>query len=292
LATIKSQEDNLPSYTFKLLYRTLYKTHPYGMPVIGTSDTVAGFKREDIIRHHEQFFAPDRLVLTIVGDVQTDYAVTRVKAALKDFTRPSTPLTPPIPEARQTDIRKTGAAKEKAQTHIGLGFLGVNIGSDDSYALKTLSEILAGQGGRLFVNLRDREGLAYSLSAFSREGVDPGLFGVYIGTAPDKKDAALSGIMRELASITALKVNDDELKRAKGSLIGGYTIGLQDVGSQASDMANNELYGLGYAFSKALPEKIQAVTADDVLRAGKKYITLDAYTISIVGPETDRENGK
>lgn len=289
LAGIKRQEDNLPAYTFKLLYRALYEKHPYGMPSSGTAETVAAMKRADLVSHYEKFFVPERMVLTVVGDVNKDYAIEKVKAVFKDFKKAVPPPPAPPVEERQTKIRETGAVKEKEQTHIGIGFLGTSIGSPDSYPLKVMTEVLSGQGGRLFVNLRDKKSLAYSVTAFSKEGRDDGMLGVYIGCAPAKKDEAIAGILSELKEISAVRVTGDELKRAKMSLIGGYEIGLQEVSSQASDMANNELYGLGYEFNKVYPEKIEAVTADDILRVAKKYFTLDAYTISIVGPNAGGE---
>jgi len=284
LASIARQEDNLPSYTFKLLYRALYKAHPYGMSVLGTPDTVKSFTRDDLVRRYQEVFVPERMVLTVVGDIKRDYAIARVKELFKDFKGNAAPLPVPPNEVRQAEIRTTGAVKTKEQTNIGIGFLGTSIGSDDSYALRVMTEVLSGQGGRLFLDLRDKRSLAYSVTAFSRDGVDPGIFAVYLGCAPQKKDEAIAGILRELTAIRTEKVSDQELTRAKGALIGSYAIGLQEVSSQAADMTNNELYGLGYGFSKVFPDKIGAVTADDVLRVARKYLTLDAYSISVVGP--------
>lgn len=284
LAAIARQEDNLPSYTFKLLYKALYKAHPYGMPALGTPDTVKSFTRDDLVRRYQEVFVPRRMVLTIVGDIKRDYAIARVKELFKDFKRDAAPLPVPPAEVHQVEIRTTGAVKTKEQTNIGIGFLGTSIGSEDSYPLRVMTEVLSGQGGRLFINLRDKRSLAYSVTAFSREGVDPGFFAVYLGSAPQKKDEAIAGILKELAAIRTEKVTDKELVRAKGALIGNYEIGLQEVSSQAADMTNNELYGLGYGFSKIFPDKIGAVTADDILRVARKYLTLDAYSISVVGP--------
>lgn len=281
---IKNSEDNLPSYTFKLLYKKLFTAHPYGMPSLGTPETVDSFKIEDLIAHHNKFFVPQRLVITIVGDVNKDYATETVKRYFKDFNRKAAPLTQPPVETRQTAVRSTGDVKETAQTNIGIGFLGAPLGSPESYALRVLTEVLSGQGGRLFLELRDKQSLAYSVSAFSKEGVDPGIFGIYLGCAPPKKDAAIEGILSELRKVTGQKVTEEELARAKNSLIGGYQIGLQEAASQASDITNNELYGLGYDFSNLYPAKIEAVSADDVLRVAKKVIDLNAYTISVVGP--------
>ncbi len=285
IAAIKRQEDYLPGYTFKLLYKELYRKHPYGMPVIGTVETVSSFTREDLIKHYNRIFTPKRMVLAIVGDVNTEYAIEKVKELFGDFNREPSPM-PKLPvEKRPDGVRRTGEVKEKAQVNIGIGFLGTTIGSEDSYAMSVLTEVLAGQGGRLFVELRDKKSLAYSVSAFSRDGVEPGIFALYIASAPQKKEESINGLLKELERVLNEKIPDYEIERAKNSLIGGYEIGLQSVASQAADMATNELLGLGYDYYKKYPERIEAVTADDLMRVARKYITLDAYVISVVGPK-------
>ncbi|MFQ5441832.1 MAG: M16 family metallopeptidase [Thermodesulfobacteriota bacterium] len=284
LAAIKSREDNVPAYTFKLLLKELYGAHPYGMPVLGEADTVGGITRKTLVSHYKEFFVPERMVLVIAGDVRAEYVEKKVREAFADFKRKAGRLPPPRPVKKPASIRKTGAVKDKAQTNVGIGFPGTTIGSADSYPLAVLSEVLSGQGGRLFINLRDKRSLAYSVSAFLRGGVDPGFFALYIASAPDKKEAAIKGLLDEIERIRTEKVTEAELERARNYIIGNYEIGLQSISSQASDMANNELYGLGFDFGKRFPEKISSVTAEDVLRVARKYLNTGAYTISVVGP--------
>ncbi|MDP2689836.1 MAG: pitrilysin family protein, partial [Deltaproteobacteria bacterium] len=283
LAAVKRQEDNLPGYTFKLLYRELFTVHPYGMTTLGEADTISSITRENLTAHHGKFFAPGRMVLVITGDVGTEHAVEKVKELFGGFKNQAPELKEPAREPRMENVRRTGGVREKEQTHIGIGFHGAAIKDEDRYPLMVMAEVLSGQGGRLFMDLRDRQSLAYSISAFSKDGADPGIVGVYIGTAPEKKDKAVSEIFKQLERMRDEDITEAELNRAKKSLIGGYEIGLQSVSSQASDAANNELYGLGYDFYRRFPEKINAVTAADVRRAAQKYLTLDAYAISIVG---------
>jgi zinc protease len=286
LASIKRQEDNLTGYTFKLLQKTLYKEHPYGMPASGEVETVSAFTREDLISHYKKVLVPERMVFAIVGDINKDRAIEKVKEVFKDFKGKADVQEPVLPmEERQKDIRTTGDVKEKAQTNIGIGFFGTTILGEDRYAMSILSGVLSSQGGRLFVELRDKLSLAYAVGAFSRSGVEPGIFAVYIGCAPEKKDEAIDGIMRELKKVITEKITEEEIQRAKNALVGGYEIGLQNVSSQASDMANNELFGLGHDYFQRYPAKIEAVTGEDILNIARKYITLDAYTISIVGPQ-------
>ena len=285
LADIKRQEDYLPGYTFKLFYKALYEKHPYRMPVNGTEKTVSGFKRKDLIEHYKRLIAPQNMVISIVGDINKDAAAVKIAELFGGFNRKVKPLIILPIDGRQSHIKKTGDVKEKQQTHIALGFLGATITSEARFPLAVLTEILSSQGGRLFVELRDKESLAYALSAFSREGVEPGAFAVYMGAAPEKKDKAIQGILRELKKVITEKVGDEELKRAKSALIGGYEMGLQANMAQATDMATNELYGLGFDEYKRYPGKIEAVTADDILKISQRYINLDAYTLSVIGPK-------
>ncbi len=285
IAAIEREENYLPGYTFKLLYRALYKSHPYGMPLKGTKEIVEGIDREDIVEHYERLIAPDRMVMVVAGAVEKEVAIAKVKELFGGFDRKAPGLQGPPPEERQAVKRVTGARKSSNQVNIGIGFLGTTIAADDRYALAVLTKILSAQGGRLFSNLRDKRSLAYSVSAFSRLGVEPGTFAVYIGTAPDKMKAAIDGVLDELAKVVNGRVTGEELERAKSAIIGGYEMGLQSNRSQAADMANNELFGLGYDEFRRYPGKIEGVTADDVLEVAERYITLDAYTISIVGPD-------
>ena len=100
-AAIKRREDNLPSYTFSLFKDSLFRVHPYGTPVAGTLKTVNSMKRRDLVRHYRSFFVPDRMVITIVGDVNTAYAVTAVEKAFAGFKRRSRKLSTPPLEKRQ-----------------------------------------------------------------------------------------------------------------------------------------------------------------------------------------------
>ena len=285
LASIEREEDYLPGYTFKLLYRELFKKHPYGMPILGEYTTVSTFKRSDIVAQYRKIFVPQRMILSVVGDVDSEHVIEKIRASFSGFKRKA--VEPPEhgvvkkPKGRIS----TGEVKQKEQTHIGIGFVGPSLKDRDRYAMEIIAEALGSQGGRLFVELRDKQSLAYSVSAFIRAGVDTGMFGVYIGCAPEKKKKAIKSILRELKKLRKYGLTAEELERAKRALVGRYEMGLQGVKSQASDMALNELLSLGYDHFKRYPEIIESITEDDIQRAAKRYIDLRRYVISTVGPE-------
>ena len=288
LASIKSQEDYLPGYTFQIFSETLFEKHPYRMNTLGTEKLIKGYKRDDLLKFYETLIHPEAMVISVAGDIDAETVIERVNELFK-FNRRVKPMQIPPSEKRQTSIKKKEIYKEKQQTHIAIGFLGTTISADDRYPLQVLSSILSGQGGRLFIELRDKKSLAYSVTTVQRDGVEPGFYAVYIGTSPEKTDEAVSGILNELKKVINAGVTDEEVERAKGEIIGNYEIGLQESSAQASDMTFNELYGLGFDEYKRFAKKIRFVTKEDALKAAGKYIDLNGYTIVIVGPHSNRK---
>ena len=165
-----------------------------------------------------------------------------------------------------------------------LGVPGLRVDDPDRYPLGVLTTVLSGQGGRLFIELRDKRSMAYSVSAMSVEGVDPGHFAVYIGTSPDKRDAALAGIEAELRRITDEPVPAEELDRARAHLIGSHEIGLQRNSARAALLALDQCYGLGQENFLNFGARVRAVTAADVQRVARRLLQLDRAALAIVGP--------
>ncbi len=284
LAEIRMQDDNLVRFALRIFNQNLFQTHPYGMNILGTEDTVNRLARSDLIDFYRKFAIPQNMVLAIVGNVDTDRVVERVKELFEGLEGES--FSPPEIEtqAPPETVRATSVIKQREQVHVVLGFLGTTFSEEDRYPLEVLNAVLSGQGGRLFTNLRDVKSLAYGVTSFLRPGLDRGSFGVYIATSPEKLDEAVDGIKGELMSIAKDGVSEEELSRAKRYIIGTYEIGLQTNSDQAFDLAHNERYGLGYNFGRRYVEAIENVSVKDVLRVAQKYIQLDRYTLVTVGP--------
>ena len=288
LAALKRQEDDLGYYTSKIFLQTLYQTHPYGMDALGTPETIKRMSRQELIDFYTRYGVAGNLIIAIVGDISKDIAIEKVKKLFENF--PKRKMQPPViaQEPPLNTIRTKEINREKEQAHIMLGFLGTAITNKDRYALEVLNAILSGQGGRLFLELRDRKSLAYVVGSFSREGIDPGYIGVYIGTAPEKIDTAIKGMKEELNKVITKPVTAEELERARKYLIGTYEISLQSNSSQASDLALNEAYGLGYNFYRHYPKEILKVTTQDILKVAKKYMTFDRYVMAIIRPKNNQ----
>jgi zinc protease len=284
LQDILTREDKPASVAFDLFSRTLYRSHPYRMPSFGEQASVERLNPEALRAWHAAHMDPSQLTLSVVGDVKVDevlalareyFGASRGKAAPP----PKVAVEPP-PDSPRQDKRVLA----RAQAHLVLGFPGARVGDPWRHALEVLSTVLSGQGGRLFVELRDKRSMAYSVSSFAVEGVDPGYFATYMGTSPEKVDAALAGIRAELERVRDEPIPEEELARAKQHLIGTHEIGLQRNSARAALLALDTCYGLGLDNFLHYAEHVAAVTSADVREAARRVIDFDRSALAIVGP--------
>ncbi len=289
LNEIKNQEDDLARIAFKNFYRTLYGSHPYGMDILGTKSSIQRIKRKDILKYYNRFFSPDNLVIVVVGDFELSDKIDLLKTKFASIPKKKT-KSPSIKKVKPlNEIKKsTKSVKGKEQVHILLGFLGTTVMNEDQYPLQVLDAILSGQGGRLFVKLRDEQSLAYDLRALNVMGIDPGYFALYIASSPEKEEQVLQGLIGEVRRILQEGVTEDEVERAKRYIVGNYEISLQSNSSLASNIALNEIYNLGYDFYKKYPEKINNVTVEMVNEIARRYLNLERYALSIIRPEKSK----
>jgi len=282
-AALRRREDNLGTKAFELFQKELYPSHPYRFSSLGTLESLGKIDRAALTSYWARFAQPSNAVLGVVGDVDPDRFVAALAARLAEWKGTGAVALPArIPPTAPGKPREASLIKKKNQSHIVYGFLALSIEDPDLAALDVLTQVLGGQGGRLFVELRDRQSLAYSVTAFEMEGIDPGTFAVYMAGAPAKLDESLAGIRAELAKVVNEPVGDEELSRAKGYLIGTQAVSLQRYGGQAMLLSLDELYGLGATHHLEYASRISAVSAADVQRVAKRVIRLDAPVVAII----------
>jgi zinc protease len=283
LAALDRREDDLAAKAFELFADGLYPGHPYRFSLIGTPETVEKLDRAKLADYWTTYAVPENAVLSVVGDVDPDTIVAKLEALLGDWQPagavelPARELPPRAEAPREITVRK-----DKQQVHLVVGFAGLAIGDPAGPALEVLTQILSGQGGRLFLELRDRQSLAYALAAFEIEGVDPGSFGVYIASAPDKLEQSRTGVLSELRRVLEEPIDATELDRSKSYLVGTRAVSMQRYGAQAGTLALDELYGLGASWHLGYAERIDRVTLDDVLDVANRVIRLEAPVIAVV----------
>ena len=284
LVAIRNQEDSLQYIAMKNFLASLYGKHPYGLPGLGTAATVRRIGREALRRFHASIIRPRNLVIAASGDLDAKEFRDRLEEKFRSWkgagagTRGLSFHPPAAPREAITN------RKEKFQAHIVFGFPGTTLRNRDRYPLEVLNAVLSGQGGRLFMELRDKQGLCYAVSSSSQEGIEQGYFMVYMGCDPAKLEPALDGIRKELAKIASGPVAADELERAKRYIIGNYEIDLQKNGAVAGILASDEIYGIGWRELFRYPEQIEKVSTNDVLRVAKKYLNPKWSVLSVVKP--------
>lgn len=284
LEDIAGRRDSLSSVAFDTFAETLWKQHPYRLPTVGKESSVKSLSREQLLAAYHSQLNPERLVLSVVGAVDVAATVELFQRRIGGARAPAGTPAPVLPsvEAPPAEPRAGFVAKQKEQAHLVLGFPGITLQDPRKWSLEVLATVLAGQGGRLFLELRDRQSLAYSVTAFSMEGLAPGYFAGYIGTAQDKLETAERGLKAELEKVREAGITREELERAQRYLVGTHEIALQRASARAGTMALNEAYGLGYDDYLRYGERIQAVTLESVRETAREIIRFDRMVRSVV----------
>lgn len=285
LAAIKAQQDSPTKEVIRLYLESQYGKHPYSLDPLGSIESVTSLTRDHLVDFYKRLVFPTNMVIVISGDVDAEYANKVTASAFEGFSGDGdTSLVESMEVTPPQNAVLVEKKRDKLQAHFVIGFLGTTFTSSDRYPLKVLSSALAGQGGRLFKELRDNKSLAYSLTAFSSEQYDRGFFAFYMGTAGDKLMEAKSSMWDEIIKFLKEGIGEEELERAKNYVIGNFEIGLQSNAAYANSLMFNELYGNDIDAFLEFPTRIKAVTKDQVMGVAKKYIDMKRYILAIISP--------
>jgi zinc protease len=284
LAALKHEDDDLFRVAFTLCAQRLFPDHPYGLRVLGSPESVTQLTRDDLLHWHRRYAIPNNLVLAIVGDVEADHAYQAVNRLFRSWQPAPLELPPQGRSIRSAVNGPVICQRNKEQTHIVVGMRGISLHHPDRYALRVLESILASQGGRLFVELREKQSLAYTVTARSLEGLDPFIFFVYLATSPEKTEVALDGIREELLRVREEGATAQEVERAKRYLVGNYEIEMQKNSALAAMLAFDERYGLGCHEVESYTQNIVAIAPEMVQHVARTYLALDQSSVVIVGP--------
>ncbi len=284
LAALARREDRLGERAFDLFLATLFDRHPFRHPVIGTRHSLPQIDRGALEAHQRHCVRSADCVIAVAGGVDPDDVATRVAALFGELDPTPFATHPPAEDPVPETPREAVLHKEREQAHLVIGFRGLALDDEDRFALDLISQILAGQSGRLFLELRDRRSLAYSVTAVNVEAAAPGFFAVYIGTAPDKLDEARRCMTGELERLLESPPSSDELIAAQRHLAGNFVIDLQRSSMRAAQIAQDALFGLGADAHLRYAERLHAVTPQDVLRVAQRVIRLSAPVVATIRP--------
>lgn len=281
---ILSQQEQPFTVAFDQLRQAMYQNHPYALSSLGTQATVASLTRADLQRYHQTYFRPDNMVIALAGRVTPEEAIEVVNQVFGDWQNPSEPLPVlQVPKIAPAPI-KAITPLQTQQSIVMLGYLTPSVQEADYGALKLLNTYLGnGLSSRLFVELREKRGLAYDVSAFYPTRLDTSQFVVYMGTAPENTAIAMEGLHTEVERLCTTILSDDELQAAKNKLLGQYALGKQTNAQLAQVYGWYETIGLGIEFDTQFQQDVADVTPEMAQSVARRYF-IEPY-VSLVGPE-------
>lgn len=285
LQAIRSQQEQPFTVAFEQLRQAMYQNHPYSMSGLGTEETVSSLSRADLQQYYQTYFRPNNTVITIVGRIVPEDAIAQVEQVLGDWLSPKTPLPTLNLPSINSSPHPVITHQQTQQSIVMLGYLAAPVGSADYAALKLINTYLGnGLSSRLFVELREKRGLAYEVSAFYPTRLDLAQFVVYMGTAPENTTIALDSLRWEVDRLSKTLLEPEELQAAQNKLLGQYALGKQTNAQIAQVFGWYEILGLGIEFDTTFAETVAAVTAEAALDVARRNF-IEPY-ISLVGPES------
>jgi len=294
LEEIAMRDDDPGDLVHEEFADAMFGRTPLGRPILGTVETIESITPRAIRAFYRRQYRPENIVVSATGNVDHATVVRLVRKAFGPAGFLDGDAVPAVPRAGEFRTRGAGdvrvLTKTTEQANIVLGVPGIARDDDRRFALSVLSSALGGgMSSRLFQEIREKRGLAYSVFSFASHYADTGQFGVYAGCMPKKVDEVLAVCRDELVKVAASGLTDEELQRGKGQMRGGLVLGMEDTGSRMSRIGKAELL-TGDLWSTAdVLAAIEAVTIDDVKAIADSLLEVTP-TLAVIGPfDADRD---
>ena len=257
-------------------YQLLYGKHPLARHPLGTPKTIAAFNQRILRREWRRRTSPANLVLAVAGNFDVSYLKKYLPEMLRPWVRSApreTPVLQPAPPRNLSRRRFRSYVLDGAsQSHIHMSFLGTTFHDPARYALAVITAALGSQGGGLFLELREKRGLAYDVSVSSQESLDPGPISIYAATPGGKEKLAIDLMRQEIARVSLQGLSDEEFHRAKSYLIGGLSRSHQRAFARAADLAGRFVHGLGWETLEETKRQIERVDMNSVKEAARHFL--------------------
>ena len=283
LSRLQRRRDNAPARAFDEFYAALYGAHPYGLPSLGTRESLPKIDHAALVAWYRAFYRPDRMTLVVSGQVAAPEVLAEARRLFGGMPAAASAPDPAV-RTPQPSAKRLVVEAPAQQTQILAGGVAPPLDHPDHAAVKVLSTILGGgMAGRLFVELRDKSALAYTAASYYDPVKEPGALVLYLGTAPDNAVKAEQALLAEVQKIRDVPVSAEELARAKGYLLGRYAMDRRTNERLAWYLGFYEVEGVGRAYPERYRKQVEAVTVADVQRVARTY--LGTLTSIILGPK-------
>jgi predicted Zn-dependent peptidase len=282
---IAMYEDEPSDKVHDVLSEAVFGEHPLGRPIIGKADVISSVPVPDIAAYHDSRYTGANLVVSAAGQVEHDHLVSLVEAAVSP--RPGDPnATGPV-EAGRTP-RVCFHQKQTEQYHLALGAPGIARDDDRRYILRVLDTILGGSSSsRLFQEVREKRGLAYSVYSYSSQYLGAGQVAIYVGTRPDRVSEAMEVIGAELRKLQDSTISPDELERAKENVKGRTVLSMESTLTRMNRLGSSVLMGLPVLSLDEIIAEIDKITLDDVQELARELWAPERMSAAGVGGDEE-----
>ncbi|MFJ5608965.1 M16 family metallopeptidase [Streptomyces sp. NPDC093221] len=297
LEEIAMTEDDPGDQVHDLFTTAMLGDTPLGRPVLGTVETINALTRDQVARFYKRHYDPTRLVVAAAGNVDHAAVVRQVRRAFENAgALHDTDAVPMAPRSGSRTLRAAGHLelldRRTEQAHVVLGMPGLSRNDDRRWALSVLNTALGGgMSSRLFQEVREKRGLAYSVYSYTSSFADCGLFGVYAGCQPRRVPEVLKICRDELHQVAEHGLTDEEIGRAIGQLSGSTVLGLEDTGALMNRLGKSELCWGEQLSVDDLLGRIAAVTPDDV-RAVARDVLGQRPSLAVIGPLKEKQSAR
>jgi predicted Zn-dependent peptidase len=286
LEEIAMYEDDPQDRVFDVLGEAVFGKHPLGRAIIGRRDVVAGTPAADLKAFHAGRYGPRNVVVAAAGSLDHDWLVDLVQRTLAGAPAAADAIAVGPPDA--WEIRRRFLCKETEQYHVCLGGPGIARHDERRFALRVLDNVLGGtSSSRLFQEVREKRGLAYSVYSFTAQYAGAGQVGLYLGTRPDNLKTAMKVIGDELERFRQDGITDEELHRSKENVKGRVVLSLESTTARMNRLGSAVLADMPVLTVDEIVERIDAVTKDDVDALGRELLAPDRLSAAGVGGDED-----
>lgn len=285
LEEIRRLQDEPSDLVHDLHLEKRWPGHPLGRPVIGTEESVRGFSRDDLVAYLERRYRGGRVVLAIAGKVEPDQAVEWASEHLGGLPAGDGEEALERPEGRASE---TYSERDVEQVHFCIGADGCGSGDEEIYTLGVLDGVLgAGMSSRLFQEIRERRGLAYSIGSYFLSYRAGGAFTVYGGTNPEAWPEVRALVRKEFDRVMEGDLSEEELERVRRNLCGNTVLALEGMSARMMRLARNEFhYGRHVPVEETL-ERVRAVRREDVVELARHLLAEDRVSTTAIGPSIE-----
>ncbi|HEY7166600.1 MAG TPA: pitrilysin family protein [Candidatus Binatia bacterium] len=295
LQEISQAEDTPDDYVHDLFSLDFYDSHPLARPICGTADTVSSFRREHFVDFFRNRYRPRRVIVSAAGHLSHDFLVREISERLGNVNGEAGINPAPVTGDQPPKIR-SGVfqhSKPLEQVHVCLGAAGISQSHPKRYAGYVLNTILGGgMSSRLFQEIREKRGKAYSVYSFMSTYRDVGYLGVYAGTSIASVEEVIDLILKELKNLASGNITEDEIRRTKGQIVGSIMLGLESTDSWMSHIARNEIYFGKSITTEQICAAIRAVSRDEAVDLAKSLFRREAMALTLLGEFSDQVNFK